>query len=346
MRFDRTRLAAIGYELAPVVVSSRALEERLAPLYARLRIQIGQLEALTGIRERRYWETGQTMARGALAAARKAVEAADIPVEAIGMVVYAGVCRDQLEPATACEVAAGLGVTEASHVFDVSNACLGILNGMVLAANAIERGEVRAAVVCSCESARQIVDLTIQRMLAEPDMERFRLSLATLTGGSGAIAVVVTDESLAPRGHRFLGGAIRARPQFHRLCRWGPDTGLPSSAPMVMDTDAAGVLEHGAALGVETWKAFLQEMNWRTADVDRTVCHQVGGPHRDTVLKAIGVSPDRDFQTYEYLGNIGTVSLPITAAIAEERGMLEPGQRVAFCGIGSGLNCLILGLEW
>lgn len=346
MHFRRTRLTAIGYELAPVVVTSRSLEERLAPVYDRLRIQRGQLEALTGIKERRYWDSGMTMARGASAAARKALDSAGLPVRDIGMLIYAGVCRDHLEPATACEVADGLGVSGDAHVFDVSNACLGVVNGMMLAAGAIELGQIRAAVICSCESARQIVDLTIQRMIAEPEMERFRLSLATLTGGSGAVAVVLADESLAPGGHRLLGGAHRARPEHHRLCRWGPDTGIPSSAPMRMDTDAAGVLEHGVALGVETWQAFLREMNWAPQDVDRTICHQVGAPHRETVLRAIGVPPERDFQTYEYLGNIGTVSMPITAAIADERGFLDRGHRVAFCGIGSGLNCLILGVEW
>ena len=46
------------------------------------------------------------------------------------------------------------------------------------------------------------------------------------------------------------------------------------------------------------------------------------------------------------LGNIGTVSLPLTAALAEEREFLRPGDRVGFLGIGSGLNCLMLGVEW
>ena len=40
------------------------------------------------------------------------------------------------------------------------------------------------------------------------------------------------------------------------------------------------------------------------------------------------------------------VSLPITAALAEDREFLKPGDRVAFLGIGSGLNCLMLGIEW
>ena len=76
------------------------------------------------------------------------------------------------------------------------------------------------------------------------------------------------------------------------------------------------------------------------------ICHQVGAPHRKAVLDAMGIPLERDFSTFEYLGNIGTVSVPVTAAIADERGVLEPGQRVGFFGIGSGLNCLLLGLEW
>ena len=50
--------------------------------------------------------------------------------------------------------------------------------------------------------------------------------------------------------------------------------------------------------------------------------------------------------TFAYLGTMGTVSLPLTAAIAEDRQVLRPGDRTAFLGIGSGLNCLMLGLEW
>lgn len=43
---------------------------------------------------------------------------------------------------------------------------------------------------------------------------------------------------------------------------------------------------------------------------------------------------------------MGTVSLPVTAAIAEERGILEKKQRLDFIGIGSGLNSMMLGWEW
>ena len=58
MRYSRVSVDAIGYELAPVVVSTAELEARLQPLYEQLRLPPGQLEALTGIAERRWWEEG------------------------------------------------------------------------------------------------------------------------------------------------------------------------------------------------------------------------------------------------------------------------------------------------
>jgi 3-oxoacyl-[acyl-carrier-protein] synthase-3 len=286
------------------------------------------------------------MSAGAVAAGRKALRSAGLSTSDIGLLVYGGVCRDNLEPATACAVADGLQLGPATQILDVSNACLGVLNGMVLAANAIELGQIRAGLVVSCESARQIVDLTIERLLTARSMSVFKKTIATLTGGSGAVAVTMTAAGVSQRGHRLLGGAARAAAAHHRLCIWGPDSGIPASAPQIMETDSAAVLENGVRLGVDTYRAFLHELSWTDRPPDKLICHQVGATHQRSILDAIGIAPDRDFTTFRFLGNIGTVSLPITAAIAAERGFFKAGDRVAFLGIGSGLNCLMLGLEW
>ena len=58
--------------------------------------------------------------------------------------MYAGVCRDGSEPATACAVAAALGVGRDCAVYDLSNACLGVLSGIVDVANRIELGQIKA----------------------------------------------------------------------------------------------------------------------------------------------------------------------------------------------------------
>ncbi len=338
MRYAKVRLDAIGYELAPHVVTSAALEARLAPVYQALRLAPGQLEALTGIRERRWWDPGASLVDGALRAARKALEQGGVEAADIGALIYTGVCRENKEPATACAIAAGLGLSAEASVYDLSNACLGAMNGVLDAANRIELGQIRAALVVCCESAREINDSMIARLRAKPgDMDRFRLSLATLTGGSGAAALLVTDGSFGLRGHALLGAVSRAAAEHHGLCTWNRD---------FMSTDAAAVLKHGVALGKRTWDAFLAKLDWSAGSVDKVICHQVGGAHRSTVLSALGVPDEKDFATYEFLGNIGTVSLPVTAALAAEREFLLPGDKVAFLGIGSGLNCMMLGWEW
>ena len=346
MRYSKVYLESFGYELPPNVVTSDDLEKRLEPVYEALHFQQGQLEAITGIRERRFWDPDFKMHIGAIKAGQKALDVSAISPSDIGMLIYGGVCRDNLEPATACAVANGLGLDGGTLVYDVSNACLGILNGMVEVANAIELGQVQAGMIVSCESARQIIDITIERLLQTKDMEIFKKTIATLTGGSGAIAVILADQSLTSSRHRLIGGAARSAPEHHQLCVWGPDTGIPASGLHVMETDSVGVLQNGVVLGIDTFKAFRQKLALPENKPDKVICHQVGATHQRHILDAIGIDPSRDFTTFKFLGNIGTVSLPITAAIAAEREFLTEGDLVGFLGIGSGLNCLMLGVEW
>lgn len=337
MLYNRVRLSGLAYELAPNVVTSSELEKRVAPVYQALHLPLGQLEALTGIRERRWWDAGFKLTEGATRAGRKALAKSGVSASALGAIIYAGVCRDASEPATACAVAAALGAGRDCAVYDLSNACLGVLSGIVDVANRIELGQIKAGLVVSCESAREINEAMIASMLKNPTMEHFKLSIATLTGGSGAIGVLLTDGSFGGAGHKLLGGTAQAAPEHWDLCRWDRD---------FMRTDAPAVLKNGVELARGTWRKFTEGLGWSAASVDKTIGHQVGGPHRAAVLAAFGVAPDKDYATYEFLGNIGTVSLPLTAALADERGFLDKGDKVGFLGIGSGLNCMMLGWEW
>src|SRR5919202_3491142 len=124
MKYSRVFIDAIGYELPPVVVTSDELEARLRPVYEVLRLPEGQLEALTGIAERRWWEPGYPLSEGATQAARKALEQSDVRPEDVEVLIYAAVCREQFEPATACQVADALGISPSAFIYDVSNACL------------------------------------------------------------------------------------------------------------------------------------------------------------------------------------------------------------------------------
>jgi 3-oxoacyl-[acyl-carrier-protein] synthase III len=346
MLYSKTYIESFGYELAPNVVTSDDLECRLEPLYNALHLQKGQLEALTGIKERRFWDPGYKMSEGAICAARKAIENSSISPENIDMLIYCGICKDYLEPATACAVCDGLELSRKTQVYDISNACLGVLNGMVQVANAIELGQIKAGLLVSCESARQVIDMTIHHLNETKDMTFFKNTIATLTGGSGAVAVLLSDEPLSGGSHRLIGGVLKNATQHHRLCTWGLNAGICEPETHLIETESVGVLQNGVMLGSETFKDFKKELMWSDDRPDKIICHQVGATHQKNILKAIGIPTDKDFTTFKYLGNIGSVSLPITAAIASEREFLRPDDWVGFLGIGSGLNCLMMGIKW
>jgi 3-oxoacyl-[acyl-carrier-protein] synthase III len=346
-KYSRVHLTALGYELGPQVVTSAELEERLAPAYRRLNLHPGQLEAWTGIAERRWWQPDARLSAGAAIAARRALAKTSVQAADLGVLIYAGVCRENFEPATACAVADALGVRGGASVYDLSNACLGVLNGMLDIANRIELGQIRAGLVVSCESAREINEIALERMLGEVNMDQFAEALATFTGGSGAVAMLLTDGSFqGTKGHRLLGAVSQVAPEHHELCRWGLAPSAGRQQVQYMATDSVSVLKHGVQLGRETWQVFLKAMDWSPAQVERVICHQVGSGHQDAILNSLQLPREKDFTTYRFLGNMGTAALPVTAAIAEERGVLKPGQRVGFLGIGSGLTCLMMGLEW
>ena len=349
MKYSRVFINSLAYELAPEVVSSSELESRLTPLYQKFRIPVGQLAALTGITERRWWPKGYRLSDGAIAAAKKSVTETGIDIADLGAVVYTGVCRDQHEPATACRIAAELGVSKDTAIYDISNACLGVLSGILDIANRIELGQIKAGMVVSCESARDIVDVTIDNMLAEPTMPNFAQSLATLTGGSGAVAVILTDGSLPllnDRQHQLLGATHLSAPEHHSLCQWGLQEAGQKLYREFMRTDAVALLKEGVGLAKHTWEHFLAQRDWVVEQVDKVICHQVGASNRKQVLSALNIPVEKEFPTYQRLGNMGTVSLPVTAAMAHDQGFLKRGDQVSFLGIGSGLNCMMLGLKW
>ncbi len=350
MKYSNVFIESFGYELPSKVVTTAEIEEKLSPFLDTAGFEKGHIETLTGISERRYWDHDHTLAEYAAAAGEKALEEAGISARDIGALAFCGVCRDGFEPATSCAVASHLNLGPDTHVFDVSNACLGMITGMVHVANEIELGHIRAGLVVSCETARQIVDSTIDEINRIKSIPFYKQAVATMTGGSGACAVLLTDGTVGRRaknGHRIDGGVIHNAIDHHGLCHWGfEEKGMPTGSRVIMRTNAQGVLEHGIDLVVKSFEIFKDRFNLPDDKPDKFIGHQVGAIHHQKFYQALGVDMKKDFSTFKFLGNVGTVSLPITAALADERGFLQQGDYVAFIGVGSGLNCYIMGIEW
>ncbi len=319
MKFEQVAIEAIGIQLPPEIVTSLEIEQRLAPTYERLRLPEGRLELMSGIAERRFWERGTPISTPSIISARAALESSSIQPDQVGCLIHASVCRDYLEPATACRVHAGLGLGNNCWVYDVSNACLGLLSGMVQIANLIEAGVIKAGIVVGTESARNLVESTIAALNSDQSLTRqsIKSSFASLTIGSGSCAILLVHRDLSRTGNLLLSAVARAESQHHGLCESEGDRAGSGMQPL-MQTDSEQLLHAGVGVGERTFEDFLSDGDWSRDDFDRTVCHQVGQAHRKLMLDTLGLPYTKDYSTFQWLGNTGSVALPTALALVSQ----------------------------
>lgn len=348
MHYRHVCLESLGYSIPDEIISSDEIERRLAPLYQRLRLPEGRLELMSGIRERRLWPRGMKPSDQSIVSGRRAIAASGIDPRQIGCLIHGSVCRDQLEPATACRVHHALGLAENCLVYDVSNACLGLLNGILQVANLIELGQIQAGLVVGTEDSRSLLESTIDELNRDQTLTRDRVkpAFASLTIGSASAAVLLTHESISRTKNYLTAAAARAHTAHHELCAGGHAGSTDGHSQILMQTDSEQLLAEGLAAGIETFSSFLTASQWDRSQIHKSICHQVGGTHRRMMLESLGLTTDRDYATFPWLGNTGSVALPITLALAIENGFINEQEHVALLGIGSGINCVMLAVDW
>ena len=318
---------------APERVTSAWIDEQLAGAYERTGVRAGLLEQVAGIVERRWWPADVTFDEAAALAGARAIDTAGIDADDIDMLISTSVSKHHLEPSVACAVHHRLGLSTSCINFDLGNACLGFINAMHLAAQAIDAGRARNVLIVDGEGSRQIQEVTMARLqrptvTADDVFDEF----ATLTLGSGAAAMVMGG----PRAgaHRFLGGTSMAATEHHGLCV-GDLT--------YMRTDTAALLASGLSLAQDAYKASLAE-GWKWDSCDRYVMHQVSSVHTAKLCELLDLDTTRVPLTFPMFGNLGPAAVPFTlASIADD---IAPGERVLLMGIGSGLNTASTEIIW
>ncbi len=322
----------------PHRITSQSIDDRLSETMQRIGARPGLLEGLSGIRARRFWDENVQPSEVATQAGRKALEKAGISGDQLGVLINTSVCRDFIEPSTACLVHGNLGLPSTCLNFDLGNACLAFLNGMEVAGQMIEAGTVDYALVVDGEGSRDVTEATIAR-LQDPNCqaEEFRAQFAALTLGSGAAAMVLARSELAPEGHQFLGCVNDAATQWRHLCQGQRDH---------METDTSGLLTEGLKLAAKTWKRGCEERDWEPGHFDQFVLHQVSQVHTEKLCQTLGIDKERCYKIYQEFGNIGPAGVPITLSKAVEAGQIQRGHKVALLGIGSGLNCSMGEIVW
>lgn len=344
MTFNHVAIESLAYVLPEEVWTSADLEARLAPLYQRLNLPEGRLELMTGIQQRRFWPNGYQASQASAQAGEAVLTRSAFERTEIDLLIHAAVCRDRLEPATAAYVHGLLKLPGHTQIFDVSNACLGFLNAMLIAASMIESGQIERALVVSGENGRPLVEHTLQQLL-QPEQTRQTIKpyFANLTIGAGAVGAMLCHQGLAAHGcPRLKAAVVETDSSANQLCQ-GDHAGGDA---LQMLTNSEELLLAGIAVARRAWARFTQLTGWTAATPDRVITHQVGRAHSRELFNALGLDLAKDYTTFESLGNVGSVSCPLTLARAIEAGALGPGQKAALLGIGSGLSSLMMAVEW
>jgi acyl-CoA:acyl-CoA alkyltransferase len=319
---------------APIVITSAAIDEWLAETYRRVHTRPGLLQKLAGVDERRWWPEDVSFADAAAIAGSKALAEAGIRPEQIGIMINTAVSRSYLEPSTAVAIHHQMGLPTDCLNFDLANACLGFLNGIQLAATMIDSGQAEYAVIVDAEGSRYTQELTLERLAAaDATAADLRSQFATLTLGSGSVAMVLGRVDRHPEGHRVVGGVSRAGTEHHDLCV-GDLTR--------MRTDTKRLFDAGLALAVATWRDAKAEFDW--GGIDWFVAHQTSVVHIGAMAAALDVDSDRFPLTLPNYGNMGPAAVPFT--LARHMDQLRAQDRVLLMGIGSGLNTSFAEIVW
>jgi 3-oxoacyl-[acyl-carrier-protein] synthase III len=336
-RFEHVAITGLGHVDAPHTITSSEIEAQLSSTFERLGIAPGLMESLSGISARRVWDPGTQPSHGAARAGEIALERSGVAREDIGILLNTSVCRDFLEPSTASIVHGAMGMAPSTINFDIGNACLGFMNGMNVVASMIERGEIDHGLIVDGETSRVTLDATIERLAKDScDHQMFREQFATLTLGSGSVAMVLSRDD-AGAGHRYLGGLSRAATHHAGLCEGDIHE---------MRTDTKGLLLAGLELADSTWKDALIEFDWDANAIDTYVLHQVSKVHTRAVCDTLGLDIAKFPLIYPQFGNIGPAGVPTVLSKSVDDGTIKRGDRVMLMGVGSGINVAAAEIVW
>jgi acyl-CoA:acyl-CoA alkyltransferase len=104
------------------------------------------------------------------------------------------------------------------------------------------------------------VESTIRHLLHDRTLTRKDIKplFASLTIGSGAVALVMEDRRLNDTGHYLVGSACYANTTHNDLCQGGQN----AEQGTLMSTDSEKLLAKGVETAARCWEDFLAELEW------------------------------------------------------------------------------------
>ena len=342
---DRVRITGVGAELPAHVVTTAEIERRIG--LAQAGLGCGWLERVTGVRERR-WASPETMPSTlAAAAGRRALAHAGLDALAIDTLLYTGITRDFIEPGTSNVVQEALGARNA-RVFDLTNGCNGLIDGLDVAASLIRAGRAQRVLVTTGEHASISINWRARTT------EDFLRSAAGFVVGDGGGALVVEASDDPARGLRAWQQRSDGRHWRHAIGgRFRPTTEACDACDSPLDVrflcDGRALIAAILEVMPRVMDAVLAKTGWSWDDLDLVFCHEASRRFIDTGIALIGNPGSLErkiWSTVGRFGNTSTVSLPLAMSEALAAGALVPGAKVMLLGASSGISVAAATLVW
>jgi len=339
-RVEGVRITGVGVELPPRVVTSAEVE-------ARVGLEAGWLTRVTGVRTRRWADPEVTPSALAAAAGREALAHAGLDPLALDTLLYTGITRDFIEPGTSNVVQETIGARNA-RVFDLTNGCNGLVDGLDVAASLVRAGRGRRVLVTTGERA------SISINWHPHTSEELLRSTAGLVVGDGGGALVLEASDDPARGLRAF--AQRSDGRHWRLAiggRFRPTTEACPRCDSPLDVrflcDGRALIDAILGLMPAVIDGVLAETGWTYDDLDLVFCHEASRRFLDSGIGLIGNPGNIErkiWSTVARFGNTSTVSLPLAMSEALAAGALRPGTKVMLLAAASGISVAAATLVW
>ncbi len=330
-----SRFESIGLRLPEQRLTTRELLESMAH-HPHI-----DLEALTGIRERRVCSEGEDSFTLAVAAARDCLAHSRHRPADIEMLISASISkckgglRQQLEPPLSLGIKQEIGAGTARS-FDLSNACAGMLTGVFILNDFIRRGAIRCGMVASGEYIS-----SLDRNAARQIRSILSSQLASLTLGDAGAAVILERAPEGNPGITFAGFTTLA--EHSRLCIGIPAKAGPGAA---LFTKARAIHRVAIEDSPPLLADALEETGLSLADVDYVIPHQTSArairQGTREITARLGMLPKSVVDNIAERGNTASTTHFVALYEYLEAGRFKPGDEILLLSHASGLEAGIV----
>ena len=309
----RSAIIGTGSALPPHRVTNAELAERVDT-------SDDWIVERTGIRARHIAADGETTSTLATEAARKALAAAGIGADRIGLIVLATATPDQTFPASATLVQAALGIDDCI-AFDLAAVCTGFLYALSVADNMMKGGMADYALVIGAETFSRILD--------------WEDRATCVLFGDGAGAIVLKAETGGETG--ILATRLHADGRHNDLLYVD---GGPSTTRTVGKLRMKGkeVFRHAVVNLAAVLNETLAAAGCAAAELDWVVPHQANKRILDATAKKLGLDPDKVVVTVDQHANTSAASVPLALDVAVRDGRIKHGDLVMLEAMGGGFT--------